>query len=90
MATAITYKTGESASKLRTVLVDDARKSIVLLPAGRLEVMVGKQLHGQRACRHEFWDEVLGTDGDDFAVLMEQVTQVREVGPIKIKKGCRK
>jgi hypothetical protein len=46
MATAITYRTGERASALRTVLLDDVHDTVVLMPAGRLDVVVGKQLRG--------------------------------------------
>jgi hypothetical protein len=76
--TALTYRTGTSASALRTVLVDDVHETVVLLPAGRLDVVVGKLLHGT-TCRHELWAEQLGTDPDDntFAVPAEQVVQQR-------------
>lgn len=88
MAVAVTYRTGEAPSKLRTVIVDAARTQVVLLPAGRLSIVTGKQLHGQQ-CRHKFWDEALGLDSDDFAVESGQVTQVREIGPVKTRKNCR-
>jgi hypothetical protein len=78
MAQAITYRTGECASKLRTVIVDDVRRSTVLLPAGRMDVMVAKLLHGT-TCAHEFWAEELGLEGDDFAVPAGQVVQTREM-----------
>lgn len=91
MATAITYRTGESASAKRTVLVEGAHKSVVLLPAGRLEVLTGKLIHG-KSCRHRDWAEWLDTDpeSDDFAVLMDQVTQRQDIGPVKIKRGTCK
>jgi hypothetical protein len=80
MAQAITYKTGTSRSALRTVIVDDVRESVVLLPAGRLDVVHAKLLHGT-SCRHAWWAEVLGTDpdSDDFIVPAEQIVQRREM-----------
>lgn len=78
MATAITYQSGPRKSDLRTVIVEDVRTTVVLLPTGRMDVMMAKQLHGT-ACRHAFWDEVLGTSGDDFVVEASQVKQVREM-----------
>lgn len=80
MATAITYQSGPRKSDLRTVIVDDVRQTVVLLPAGRMDVVVAKLLHGS-ACRHEFWAEALGTDpgSDDFAVEAGQVVQTREM-----------
>jgi hypothetical protein len=76
-ATAITYRTGDAASKLRTVVVRDARRSVVLLPSGRLEIIQANLLHGQ-ACAHQFWAEQLGLDpeSDDFVVPAEQVVQM--------------
>ena len=83
-ATAITYRTSECAGKLRTVMVEGTRRTIVLLPAGRLEIVTGMLLHG-RACRHGWWAEILGTDpsSDDFVVPSTQVTQIRDLGPVK-------
>jgi hypothetical protein len=80
MATAITYQSGPKARDLRTVIVEDVRRSVVLLPTGRLDIVQAKLLHGT-ACRHEFWAEVLGTDpsSDDFVVEATQVRQVREM-----------
>jgi hypothetical protein len=78
VATALTYRTGDAASKLRTVIVDGERTQVVLLPAGRLEVMTAKLLHGT-SCAHRFWDEVLGTEGDDFAIPTAQIVQKREI-----------
>ena len=75
--TAITYRTGTSARALRTVIVDDAH-TVVLVAPERLELLTGKLLHGT-TCAHSFWDGVLGTSGDDFAVPASQVTQVREM-----------
>lgn len=73
--TAITYRTGEAATKLRTVLVEDAH-TVVLVAPERLELLAAKLLHGTR-CAHDFWDEELGTSGDDFAVLISQVVAQR-------------
>ena len=77
MAAALTYQSGPRKSDKRTVLLEDVRSTVVLLPTGRMEIMVGKQLHGT-ACRHAFWAEVLGTDpdSDDFAVPADQVVQI--------------
>lgn len=77
MATAITYRTGTSRSALRTVIVEGAHPVVVVAPE-RVELLAGKLLHGT-TCAHGFWDEVLATSGDDFAVPREQVTQVREM-----------
>jgi hypothetical protein len=66
MATAITYRTGESAGKLRTVVVEDVRH-VKLISGSGMDILTGKLLHGTR-CGHEFWDQELGTSGDDFAV----------------------
>jgi hypothetical protein len=81
MATvAITYRSGPGARDLRTVVCDDMRSTVVLLPTGSLDIVQAKLLHGT-SCRHEFWAEVLGTDpaSDDFAVEKSQVVQVREI-----------
>lgn len=75
-ATAITYRTGTSARELRTVLLDDVRESVVLLPAGSLDLVLGKLLHGTQ-CAHSFWAEQLGDQGDDFAVPAEQIVARR-------------
>jgi hypothetical protein len=78
MTTAITYQSGPRKSDLRTVVVDDVRTSTVLLPTGRMDVVVAKLLHGT-ACRHKFWDEILGTSGDDFVVEASQVVFERDM-----------
>lgn len=88
MATAITYRTTGRRSDLRTVLVDEVQESVVLLPTGPLDLIVGKLLHGT-TCRHEFWAEALGTDpdSDHFAVPAEQVVARREMQvAVRIKK----
>lgn len=76
--TAVTYRTGESARALRTVIVDDVRTTVVLVPSGRLEVLVAKLLHGT-ACAHSYWDAELGTSGDDFVVPVAQVVAQRPI-----------
>lgn len=78
--TAITYRTGTSARALRTVVVEDVRRSVVLLPTGQLDVIQAKLLHGS-SCRHAWWSEVLGTDpaSDDFVVAADQVVAEREM-----------
>jgi hypothetical protein len=78
MATAITYRTTDCAGKLRTVVLDDVRESVVLLPSGRMEAVLGKLVHGT-TCAHAFWDEVLGTSGDDFVVPAAQVVRQRDI-----------
>jgi hypothetical protein len=80
MATALTYRSGPKARDLRTVTVEDVRKSVVLLPAGRLDIVTAKLLHGT-ACRCSWWAEQLGTDpdSDDFVVEASQVIAQREM-----------
>jgi hypothetical protein len=80
-ATAVTYRTGTSRSALRTVLVDDVRRSVVLLPAGRLDVLMAKLIHGTTCRKESFWDEVLGQDhGDDaFVIPASQIVAKREM-----------
>jgi hypothetical protein len=77
---AITYQSGPRAKDLRTVIVEDARRSVVLLPTGRIEIVQAKLLHGT-SCRHSWWAEVLGTDpaSDDFVVETSQIRQQREM-----------
>jgi hypothetical protein len=82
---AITYQSGPHKRDLRTVIVEDVRSSVVLLPTGSLDVVMAKLLHGT-ACRHEFWDEQLGTSGDDFAVAAEQVVARRPITVAAIAK----
>ncbi len=76
MAVAITYQSGPRRSDLRTVIVEDVRHSVVLLPQGSLAVVHAKLLHGT-ACRCQFWNEVLGTTGDDFVIPAAQVVAQR-------------
>ena len=89
---AITYQSGARRGQLRTVLVEGAHKSIVVLPAGRLEIMTGQLVHGQTCRKESFWDDVLGQahDDDTFICPADSVRAVTEVGPVKIKKGCDK
>jgi hypothetical protein len=75
MATAITYQSGLRRSDLRTVLVEDVR-GVKLVTGG--ELVLGKLVHGSHECGHRFWNDVLGTSGDDFAVERDKVRQVRE------------
>lgn len=83
-ATRVTYRTGESASKLRTVIVTGGRRSVVLLPSGRLDILQAKALHGM-ACAHRFWADELGLDpeSDDFVVPLTQVVDMQPITNIK-------
>jgi len=80
MATFVTYRTGQAAGKLRTVVVDEVRTQVVLLPTGRLPLVTGKQLCGT-TCATPDWAEWLGTDPSDdtFSVAASQVIQVKEI-----------
>ena len=78
MAIAVTYRTGTAMSKLRTVIVDDARTHVVLLPIGRLSVLTAKLLCGS-TCAADWWNEVLGMTGADFAIPTAQIAQTREI-----------
>ena len=77
MATFVTFRTGHLAGKLRTVVVDEARTQVVLLPTGRLPLVTGKQLCGT-TCATDWWNQVLGLTGTDFAIPAEQVVQTVE------------
>ena len=79
MATAITYSTTGRKRDLRTVVVENARAGTVLLPTGRMDVVMAKRLHGT-ACRHSQWAEWLGTDpaSDDFVLPASQVVAQRD------------
>jgi hypothetical protein len=86
MATAITYSTTGRKRDLRTVLVEDVRRTVVLLPSGSLDVILAKLLHGT-SCAHKFWDEALGTVGDDFVIPADQVVSQRELQvAVRVKK----
>jgi hypothetical protein len=82
---AITYRTGTAESKLRTVIVDDARTQVVLLPTGRLSILTAKLLCGS-TCATGWWNEVLGLTGGDFAIPAGQVVQTREIRVATIAK----
>jgi hypothetical protein len=86
MAQAVTYRTGEAASKLRTVLVDDLRE-VTLLAAG-LKITTGHALCGLTT-RCDFWTDELEADYHGFAVPSSQITQIRQIGPVKARKVCR-
>jgi hypothetical protein len=79
-AMAITYRTGTEASALRTVIVEDARTSVIFLPTGSLNVVQAKLQHGT-TCAHSFWADELGLDpdSDDFIVPADQVVQQRPI-----------
>ena len=80
ISVAITYQSGAKRSALRTVIVDDVRSSVVLLPQGSMQILTAKLLHGS-ACRHSWWAQQLGTDpdSDDFAVPAELVVAQRQI-----------
>lgn len=79
MAVALTYQSGPRANDLRTVLVDDVRTSVVLLPAGRLDIVQAKLLCGI-ASRCDFWAQELGLqDAHDFAVPADKIRSQREM-----------
>jgi hypothetical protein len=76
---AITYQSGPRKSDLRTVICDDVRTSVVLLPEGRLDIVQAKLLCGT-ASRCDFWAEELGlTDPHDFAVPADKIRARREM-----------
>lgn len=77
MATAVTYRTGERKSALRTVLVEDAQ-TVTVVTGGGIELLTGKLLHGT-TCACRFWADELGLSGDGFAVEKSAVVQVREM-----------
>jgi hypothetical protein len=78
MAQAITYRTTEKRNDLRTVVVENVRSTVVLLPQGSLDVVQAKLLHGT-SCAHSFWAAELGTDSDTFIVPAAQIVQTREI-----------
>ena len=87
---ALTYQSGPKARDLRTVICEDVRTSVMLLPTGSLDVITAKLLHGT-ACRHVWWSEQLGTDPDDdtFIVPAAQVVAQREMN-VAVKAHHRK
>lgn len=78
MTTAITYQSGPRKSDLRTVVVDDVRRSVILLPTGSLDVVTAKLLEGTCSAA-DFWTEELGTDSDTFIVPAGQIRAQREM-----------
>jgi hypothetical protein len=78
--TALTYQSGPRRNDLRTVVLEDVTSSVMLLPTGSLDVVVGKLLHGT-TCRHPQWAEWLGTDpaSDTFMIPASAVRQQREI-----------
>jgi hypothetical protein len=89
MAVALTYQSGPRKGDLRTVVVEDVRNTVVLLPQGSMDVVMAKLLHGT-ACRHPQWAEWLGTDpeSDDFVVAADQIVAQRPMQiAVKAKRG---
>ena len=86
MATAITYSTTGRSKDLRTVVVEDVQNTVVLLPAGRLDVVQAKLLHGT-ADRCSWWADQLGVPHtDDFVIPAASVVAQREMKiAVKIK-----
>jgi hypothetical protein len=78
VATAITYRTGEQATALRTVILDDVRCSVVILPTRRIDVLLGKLLCGT-SCACSFWNHVQDSDGSDFLIPSSSVVQRRDI-----------
>jgi hypothetical protein len=87
-ATTVTYQSGPRKSDKRTVLVENVARQVVLLPAGRLEILTAKLLHGQ-TCRHEFWMDAIGADADTFAVAADQVVRISQTGPVRVNRNCQ-
>lgn len=79
MARAVTYSTTGRARDLRTVIVDRVKVIQVLTPSGLVPIATGTLLHGPEKCAHEWWDEILGTGGSDFAVPASLVKTVRAI-----------
>lgn len=77
MATAITYSTTGKARDLRTVVCEDVRSTVVLLPTGSLDIVQAKLLCGTSS-RCDFWADELGLkDAHDFAVPAAQIVAQR-------------
>lgn len=89
-AQAITYSTAGRKRDLRTVVVEDVRTSVVLLPTVRQEIMTGRLLDGTSS-RHDWWAEILGLPADsyDFAVAADQVVAQHPI-QIAVKVKTRK
>jgi hypothetical protein len=81
MATALNYRTGTSRGALRTVVVEDVRQSVVLLPTGSLDVLMAKLLHGPTCAHERFWAPVLDLDHEssEIAIPVEQVIAQRPI-----------
>ncbi|MGC1783599.1 MAG: hypothetical protein WA708_13835 [Acidobacteriaceae bacterium] len=78
MATvALTYQSGPRRSDLRTVICENATRSVVLLPTGSLDIVQAKLLCGTTsAC--DFWaDELNLPDAHDFAVPADNIVAQR-------------
>jgi hypothetical protein len=78
MAQAITYSTTGRKRDRRTVVVEDVRNTVVLLPQGSMDVVMAKLLHGT-ACRCTFWQHAIGADPDTFIIQADQVVAQREM-----------
>jgi hypothetical protein len=90
MAVALTYQSGPRASDLRTVICEDVRNSVVLLPEGRLDIVVAKLLCGT-ASRCDFWAAELELqDAHDFAVPADKIRARREMAVGAIVKTHKK
>ena len=57
---------------------DDVRSSVIVLPTGRMDVMLAKLLLGS-TCDHKVWDDKPGTEGDDLVMPAEPVMAQREM-----------
>ena len=76
---AITYQSGPRARDLRTVICEDVRTAMVLLPTGRLEIVQAKLLCGTSS-RCDFWAAELGLqDAHDFACPADKIRAQREM-----------
>jgi hypothetical protein len=87
VATMVTYSTDGKRSHLRSVVVEDLHRSVVLLPAGSLSILQGKHQHGT-ACACKVWAQELVLDVTDttFAVPVEAIVQTRTITNVKISK----
>ena len=87
---AITYRTCEKRSALRTVVVEDVCNTVVLLPTGSLDVVTATLLEGTTS-RHSFWAEALATDPADhqFICPADQLVARRPI-QIAVKVKSRK
>jgi hypothetical protein len=90
MAQAMTYQSGPRESDLRTVIVEDVRTSVVLLPTGSLDIVQAKLVCGtSSACG--FWAAELGLpDAHAFAVPADKIRARRDIAvaaKVKAHKG---